>query len=56
MSLGRFVGPLLAGFLFDIRVSLPYVIGSVIMLIGFILLQYYTSRKRPRGVEESAQA
>lgn len=56
MSLGRFIGPLLAGFLFDIRVSLPYLIGSMIMIIGFLTLQYYTSRKSTREVEESVQA
>ena len=56
MSLGRFIGPLLAGFLFDIRVSLPYLIGSLIMIIGFLTLQYYTSRKSAREVEESVQA
>ncbi len=56
MSLGRFIGPLLAGFLFDIRVSLPYLIGSLIMIIGFLTLQYYTSRKLARELEESVQA
>jgi hypothetical protein len=28
----------------------------MIMLIGFIVLQYYTSQNSPRGVEESIQA
>lgn len=39
MSLGRFTGPLLAGFLFDIRVSLPYIAGSIIMFLGFLFVQ-----------------
>lgn len=39
MSLGRFTGPLLAGFLFDIRVTLPYLAGSLIMLMGFLFVQ-----------------
>jgi DHA1 family multidrug resistance protein-like MFS transporter len=39
MSLGRFTGPLLAGFLFDIRVSLPYIAGSMIMFLGFLFVQ-----------------
>lgn len=39
MSLGRFTGPLLAGFLFDIRVSLPYIAGSLIMFLGFLFVQ-----------------
>ena len=37
MSLGRFVGPLLAGFLFDINITLPYLSASFILLIGFIM-------------------
>jgi DHA1 family multidrug resistance protein-like MFS transporter len=45
MSLGRFVGPLLAGFLFDIRIYLPYLIGSLIMFLGFIYVQ--TKLKSP---------
>ena len=39
MSLGRFTGPLLAGYLFDIRITLPYLAGSLIMFLGFIFVQ-----------------
>jgi len=39
MSLGRFTGPLLAGFLFDLRVTLPYLAGSLIMFLGFLFVQ-----------------
>ena len=37
MSLGRVVGPVLAGFLFDINISLPYLSGGLATLIGFFL-------------------
>jgi len=37
MSLGRIVGPILAGMVFDLHLSLPYISGAVIMLIGFII-------------------
>jgi len=37
MSLGRVVGPLLAGTLIDINLHLPYISGSLITLVGFIL-------------------
>lgn len=40
MSLGRVVGPLLAGTLIDINLSLPYLSGSLITLVGFILCLY----------------
>lgn len=39
MSLGRFTGPLLAGFLFDLRVTFPYLAGSLIMFLGFLFVQ-----------------
>jgi DHA1 family multidrug resistance protein-like MFS transporter len=51
MSLGRFVGPLLAGFLFDIKVYLPYLAGSLIMFLGFIFVQ--TRMKEPVRVQNS---
>ncbi|HAY85128.1 MAG TPA: MFS transporter [Chloroflexi bacterium] len=37
MSLGRVVGPLLAGTLIDINLNLPYISGSLITMVGFIL-------------------
>lgn len=37
MSLGRILGPLIAGFLFDINIEYPYISGTIIMSIGFIL-------------------
>jgi DHA1 family multidrug resistance protein-like MFS transporter len=37
LSLGRIVGPLWAGFVFDVRVTLPYLSGSVIMALGFLI-------------------
>ncbi|RLD03313.1 MAG: MFS transporter, partial [Chloroflexi bacterium] len=35
MSLGRIIGPLWAGFLFDVNITLPYLSGAIIMLAGF---------------------
>jgi len=37
MSLGRIAGPIWAGFLFDINLNYPYLSGSILMLVGFIL-------------------
>ena len=36
MSLGRIVGPLWAGFAFDLNLNFPYLTGGLIMLLGFI--------------------
>ncbi|MDI7274594.1 MAG: MFS transporter [Anaerolineae bacterium] len=37
MSLGRIVGPLSAGFAFDLRPEYPYLGGAVVTLAGFLL-------------------
>lgn len=37
MSLGRIVGPVWAGFVFDVRINLPYISGAAIMAIGFVV-------------------
>lgn len=36
-SLGRIAGPIWAGFVFDRHVDLPYLSGSIIMFVGFLL-------------------
>jgi len=37
MSLGRIVGPIWAGFIFDINLNYPYLSGAIFMLVGFVL-------------------
>jgi len=37
VSLGRIFGPLLGGYIFDINILLPYLVGAAIMLIGFVV-------------------
>ncbi|MGD2158247.1 MAG: MFS transporter, partial [Anaerolineales bacterium] len=37
MSLGRIVGPLWAGFAFDINIAYPYISGALVMLVGFMI-------------------
>jgi DHA1 family multidrug resistance protein-like MFS transporter len=37
MSLGRAVGPLLAGILFDYNINLPYLSGALFMMVGFFV-------------------
>jgi len=46
MSLGRIIGPLWAGFLFDANLHLPYLSGAVVMLAGFGLSLAYLSRQK----------
>jgi len=35
VSLGRIVGPLFGGYIFDVNILLPYVSGSIIMVLAF---------------------
>lgn len=37
LSLGRVIGPLWAGFIFDVRLTLPYLSGAAVMALGFAL-------------------
>ena len=37
MSLGRIVGPIWAGFIFDVNVNYPYLSGAAIMFVGFLI-------------------
>ena len=37
MNLGRIVGPIWAGFVFDVNVNYPYLSGAAIMFIGFLI-------------------
>ena len=45
VSLGRIFGPLLGGYIFDINILFPYLGGSVIMAIGFIVSQITLKRQ-----------
>ena len=44
MSLGNMVGPALAGILFDINIIYPYIIGTIILLICFVIASYWAKR------------
>lgn len=37
LSLGRIVGPLWAGFAYDLGMNLPFLSGAVVMLVGFFI-------------------
>ena len=48
MSLGRVVGPALAGVLFDVNLTFPYILGSILTFIGFILCLFLLKPARPQ--------
>jgi DHA1 family multidrug resistance protein-like MFS transporter len=37
VSLGRIVGPVWGGFIFDVNVTYPYLSGAAIMFAGFLI-------------------
>jgi DHA1 family multidrug resistance protein-like MFS transporter len=51
MSLGRVAGPLLAGFVFDIDLRLPYLTGGLVTLIGFVLCLFLLKSEQPLPAE-----
>lgn len=53
-SLGRIFGPVLGALAFSLNSSLPFLIGSALSLIAFLLLQGY--RKADRDSYETAEA
>jgi DHA1 family multidrug resistance protein-like MFS transporter len=46
ISLGRVIGPLWAGFIFDVRLTLPYLSGAAIMALGFVASLVWISPRR----------
>jgi DHA1 family multidrug resistance protein-like MFS transporter len=46
MSLGRIIGPIWAGFIFDVNMNYPYLSGSLFMLVGFIISLLWVKQRR----------
>jgi DHA1 family multidrug resistance protein-like MFS transporter len=55
MSLGRIIGPIWAGFIFDVNVTYPYLSGSLFMFIGFLISLAWLAPKT-RSVEAELPA
>jgi len=45
MNLGRIVGPIWAGFIFDVNVNYPYLSGAAIMFVGFVVSLIWVSQR-----------
>jgi len=46
LSLGRIVGPIWAGSIFDVNVRYPYLSGAAIMFVGFVISMVWISQGR----------
>jgi DHA1 family multidrug resistance protein-like MFS transporter len=53
-SLGRVVGPIWAGFVFDLNYNLPYLSGAAIMLAGFLASLAWVTQERKEPVHAEA--
>ena len=57
MSLGRSVGPLWAGIVYDINTSFPYISGAIILLVGFFVTFFKMGAPAAsRAIDESKDA
>jgi DHA1 family multidrug resistance protein-like MFS transporter len=57
MNLGRIVGPLWAGFIFDVNVNYPYLSGAGVMFVGFLIsLVWVRQGREETGVTELQSA
>lgn len=55
MSLGRIVGPIWAGFIFDVNINYPYLSGAVIMFLGFVVSLIWVTQEQPKTISEELQ-
>ncbi|PPA72416.1 MFS transporter [Jeotgalibacillus proteolyticus] len=49
LSLGNVAGPILAGFLFNVNIHIPYLFGAFIMIIGLISTKLWIQQKKKRA-------
>jgi DHA1 family multidrug resistance protein-like MFS transporter len=54
-SLGRVVGPIWAGFSFDVNTNLPYLSGAVIMFLGFLVGIIWVTQERREASTASSR-
>lgn len=51
MSLGNMIGPAIAGTLFDVDISYPYVLGTALLLLGFGIALIWTQKNSELLIE-----
>jgi len=52
MNLGRIVGPIWAGFIFDVNVNYPYLSGAGVMFVGFLISLVWVSQAGSKTASE----
>jgi DHA1 family multidrug resistance protein-like MFS transporter len=56
VNLGRIVGPIWAGLIFDVRPGYPYLSGAVIMFVGFLISLGWVSQAERQAHPEGRQS
>jgi DHA1 family multidrug resistance protein-like MFS transporter len=56
MSLGRIVGPIWAGLVFDVNIILPYLSGAIILLFGFAISMVWLKKDEPVSQKSAGTA
>ncbi|HSR35449.1 MAG TPA: MFS transporter [Anaerolineae bacterium] len=56
MSLGRIIGPMWAGFVYDVNLTYPYYSGALIMLVGFLMSLVWLKAESPEAVVQPRPA
>lgn len=57
MSIGNMVGPALAGALFDVNMALPYLFGTIIILITLLIcIKWARSLKKKRSSSSASHS
>jgi len=55
MSLGNMFGPILAGTLFDLDMDYPYVVGTLVLFVCFVMAYSWTIKKAPYLMKPAQQ-
>ncbi len=56
ISLGRIVGPLLGGIVFDVNLGLPFVSGTIVMLAGYLIATRWVHEATQSGPGDRSRA
>jgi DHA1 family multidrug resistance protein-like MFS transporter len=56
INLGRVIGPVWAGLIFDVQPGYPYLSGAVIMFVGFLISLGWVSQTERRGQPKGRQS
>ncbi|WP_257349446.1 MFS transporter [Pseudalkalibacillus decolorationis] len=51
LSLGNAAGPVLAGFLFEVNIHIPYLVGAAVLLIALVAVKVWETKREHEAVD-----